>query len=287
MSPRIDWAWSVRRELWENRGLWMAPLVIASLALGAAVWHSPRFAARMRMIEELPARDQVVAVVVQYGMTAGAILFISWIAALFYALDALNGERRDRSILFWKSMPVSDTTTVIAKASIPLLVVPLIACTMALATQALMLLMHTVVLYAKGIDPGLLWSRLPFFGMPVGMFYGMFAHALWFAPIFGYLLLVSVLAPRAPFLWAFVPFFAVFVVETLTFGTGHLMDFIRTRLYGGMSAFKPEALKQPITELSQLDPVRFFSQPGLWLGLLAAAAFIAAAIRLRRYRDPN
>ena len=287
MSARVHWMWSVKRELWENRGLWLAPLVIASLALGAAIWHSSRFAARVRSLPGLPAHDQVPAAILQYGIAASAILFISWIAAVFYSLDALNGERRDRSILFWKSMPVSDTTTVLAKATIPLVMVPVIACAFALVTQALMLGLHTGVLFGKGVDPAILWSRMPFVGMPVGMVYGMFAHALWFAPIFGYLLFISALAPRAPFLWAFVPFFGLFAAETLTFGTGHVVAFIRDRLYGGMTAFKPDALKQPITELSQLDPARFLSQPGLWLGLLAAAAFIAAAIRLRRYREPT
>ena len=59
---------------------------------------------------------------------------------MFYCLDALYGERRDRSILFWKSLPVSDLTTVLSKASIPIVVLPLLTFAVTVATQLIMLL---------------------------------------------------------------------------------------------------------------------------------------------------
>ena len=41
-----------------------------------------------------------------------------------------------------------------------------------------------------------------------------------------------------------------------------------------------------IDRLLQLDPVRFLTSHGLWIGLMAAAASLTAAARLRRYRKP-
>jgi hypothetical protein len=35
-----------------------------------------------------------------------------------------------------------------------------------------------------------------------------------------------------------------------------------------------------------MTPGAFLGEPGLWIGLLVAAALIAAAVRMRRYRDP-
>ena len=88
------------------------------------------------------------------------------------------------------------------------------------------------------------------------------------------------------FLWAFLPLFAIVAVEWLAFRTTHFAALLWSRIVGGMIAFKPDAMKHPIMEVSQLDPGRFFSSPGLWLGLVFAVVCVAAAIRLRRYREP-
>ena len=284
MSARRQWAWSVRRELWENRSLYVAPMLISVIVLIGAIGHINPYLARV-VAGSSTAQKQLYAVVTPYGLAAAAVLFIAWIAAVFYCLDALNGERRDRSILFWKSMPVSDLTTVLAKFTVPMLAVPVIAIVIALATQIGISIVHTVAMMAKGIDPALLWAVLPP-QMPVGMVYGMFVHSLWFAPVFAYLLLVSSIVPRAPFLWAFVPVFGAYAIETIFFSSQHVLTFLKYRMIAG-TAFKPDAMKTPITHVSQLDPARFFSNPDLWLGLALAAAFIAIAVRQRRYRDPT
>jgi ABC-2 type transport system permease protein len=278
------WQWSVRREVWENRSLYLAPLAIAAIALVANFVRAGRFAESVRALPTLEGSKQVIAAVVPYGLTAAVILLTGWIVAMFYSLDALNGERRDRTILFWKSMPVSDLTTVLAKASVALVLVPLVVCAIAFATQFIMLVMHGAVLLAKGIDPGTLWSRLPFFGMWGAIVYGMAVHALWYAPIVAYLLLVSVMVRRAAFLWAILPFIAAYAVETIAFGSQHVAQFLKFRLLGAMTvAFRSDAMKEPVP---LLDPLGFLSSPGLWIGLAFAAAFLAAAVRLRRYREP-
>lgn len=286
MNPRATFRWSVRREIWEHRGIYLAPLAIAALVLVGFFIHVGQWAGNLRGIEALAPAKQLHAVILPFGLAASVILFTAWIVGLFYCLDALNAERRDRSILFWKSMPVSDLTTVLAKAAIPMAVLPLAAIAVALATQVVMLVVGSAVLAAKGMSPAIPWTYVPWVQTTLAMLYGMAAHALWFAPIFGWMLLVSAWAKRAPFLWAFMPFFAAMVLEKVAFGTQYVWLLVAHRVTGGMRAFKADATKDPITQLSQLDPFAFLALPGLWLGLFFSLACIAAAVRLRRRREP-
>jgi len=229
-------------------------------------------------------------VVKHFNVAPAPIMLATFLVGIFYALDALYSERRDRSILFWKSMPVSDRTTVLSKASIPLVVLPLIAFALSLATLAVMLFVSTAVLLANGMSPAALWAEVGLAQEPLIMLYGLTVHTLWFAPIYGWLLLVSVWARRTPVLWAALPLFAISVVEHLAFDTSHFISLLEYRVAGAMAeAFAVQ--QQPgdagiIDPLGQLTPARFLSTPGLWIGLALAAAFLAAAVRLRRNREP-
>jgi ABC-2 type transport system permease protein len=233
----------------------------------------------------MPPAQQRMIVATPFSMTAAVILLTGVIVGFFYCLDALHGERRDRSILFWKSMPVSDTTTVLSKAMIPFAVIPAVAFVVALATQLIVLVLTAVALSIKGVDTSLMFDRLPLM-MPVTMLYGVVVHAFWYLPLYALFLMVSA-TTRRPFLWIMVPPIVIQILEKIAFNTSYSGDFIKYRLMGAMAeAFKPKALDRPVTDLSQLDPTRFLSSPGLWLGLIAAAAFLYAAIRLRRSREP-
>jgi ABC-2 type transport system permease protein len=148
-----------------------------------------------------------------------------------------------------------------------------------------MLLLSTVVLLVSGVGAATLWTRLP--QMTLVMLYGLTVHALWHAPLYGWLLLVSGWARRATFLWAVLPLLAIGVLERIVFQTSHFASLVKYRLIGGLRvAFALEGQGGAIDRLSQLDPARFLSSPGLWIGLVAAVAFLAAAARLRRYREP-
>jgi ABC-2 type transport system permease protein len=251
------------------------------------LFHAGAWAEPLRNLSRLDGAKQLRAVIIPFGMGASVVLLTTWIVGVFYALDALHGERRDRSILFWKSMPVSDLATVASKAAVPLLVLPLVGLGIALATQVLMLLAASGTLAYKGMDPSIPWTHVPWASTTVAMVYGMAMHALWFAPIFAWLLLVSSWARRSPFLWAVLPVLAGVAIERIAFGTGHFAAFLQHRITGGMQAFVPEAARAPITHLAQLDPARFLSLPGLWLGLAFALACLALAVWLRRLRDPS
>ena len=285
MSPHALFAWSVRREVWENRSVVVAPLAVAALALAGFVFHVLRTHAPAAPI---PPAKLATVMAFPYSIAASMILVVGWVVGIFYAADALHSERRDRSILFWKSMPVSDLVTVGAKASMPLAVIPFVACVIAFATQVLMLLAASAIYAGSGKDAAAAWNAWPLGRQTVVMLYGVAIHALWFAPIYGWLLFVSGWARRAPLLWAVVPVIGLSILEKIALGTSWVDQAVGYRVFGAMrEGFDRDALRRPITQLSQLDPERFFSNPHLWIGLAVAAAFIALAVRLRRWREPN
>jgi ABC-2 type transport system permease protein len=193
----------------------------------------------------------------------------------------LHGERRERSILFWKSLPVSDFTTVLSKATIPLVVLPVVSFAIIVVTQFIMMLISTAALLPSGLA-STTWENFSLFQQAFVLLYGLIAIALWHAPIFGWALLVSGWVRRATFLWAVLPLLAIGFFEKITFNTSYFASMLKDRLLG----FAPEAFEFSAHAIPRLTPGRYLSSPGLWLGLIFAAVFIAAAIRLRRYRGP-
>jgi ABC-2 type transport system permease protein len=207
------------------------------------------------------------------------------IVGVFYSLDCLYGERRDRSILFWKSLPVSDLTAVLSKFTIPIVIVPLISFVITIATQWLMLLFSSVILLGSGVNIASLWKEASFVHVSLVLFYHLLTvHGLWYAPLYGWLFLVSAWAPRAPFLWAALPPFVIYGVEKIAFNTSHFLELLQYRLAGPQNAMSPHNGQDDF--MASLIPTHFFSEPGLWIGLLITAIFLAGAVRLRRYQGP-
>jgi ABC-2 type transport system permease protein len=293
--------WSVRRELWENRSIYVAPFAVAALYLFghliSVIWtpHSMRYLWMPHSMSEvamLGPADQRIALAMPYSHAAMLLMVIAFIVGIFYSLDALHGERRDRTILFWKSLPVSDLTTVLSKASIPLVVLPLLLFAVTVALQQTMRLLALATLGVNGGGAAALWTRLPLFEMELVTLYGTTVLVLWHAPIYCWFLLVSGWARRATFLWAVLPVVAIAVVENIAFHTSYFGVLLQDRLFGfAPAAFDlKDANGVPVDAhfipLSQLAPGRFLSSPSLWLGLVFAVICLAAAIRLRRYREP-
>ncbi len=280
--------WSVWRELWENRSIYIAPLIVAAFEVFGFAISTIGLADRRRAVLLLDAAHQRAAIEQPYDLAAMMMIFVVFIVGVFYCLDALHGERRDRSILFWKSLPVSDLTTVLSKVTIPLVVLPLIAFAIVVCVQVIMLLQTSVVLISHGISPATTWAHFPVFQNWLVLLYGLAAIALWHAPIYGWLLLVSGWARRATFLWAVLPIIAIQIFEKITFNTSYFGSLVKHRLMGfAPDAFEFHGRDHPtIDSLAQLTPGRYLSSPGLWIGLVFAAAFLAAAVRLRRYRGP-
>jgi ABC-2 type transport system permease protein len=288
MSKMRTFYWSVRRELWENPALWVAPLAIEAVVLFGYLVSShtlPRAVANAAA--GIKAAKGHATLDTPFAVAAAAAMMISFFVAVFYALGALHNERRDRSLLFWKSLPVSDLTAVSAKAMIPLVVLPLVSLAVVAVMHLIMLAAATVALLLNNVDPMNLWTRLPFLQFGLALAWGAVVTPLWLAPIYGWLLLVSAWAKRAPFLWAaFIPL-AIIVVEGIAFRTHHFAALIGDHLAGAFGAgFVHNAPTPGRPRMPEIDVWGFISNPGLWIGLAVAAAFLAGAVWMRRTREP-
>jgi ABC-2 type transport system permease protein len=287
--------WSLRRELWENRSIYMALLAVAGLELLGVLTELHSFPIFMRNLAEQGPGEQLM-LAASFAFSTIPLLVTGLIVAVFYCLDALHGERRERSILFWKSLPVSDLTTVVSKAAIPLLVLPLLTCGTVLALQLAKLLLDSVALWTHGASAALLWTGLPWLRMAEELLYGVAAMTLWYAPVYGWLMLVSGWARRSTFLWGVLAPLVLCLVERVVLGTHYLFSLVGYRLGGWLQeafSFPPGYGQQLRAAHVPFDPGRMMfepgnlvASPGLWLGLGFALVFFAAAVRLRRYREP-
>ena len=283
--------WSVRRELWEHRALYVAPLTVAAFSLfGGAI-------SALWLVPTLLTKGGAGLMGI-YPFIAVSVMATALLVTLFYVSAALHAERRDRSLLFWKSLPVSDGTAVLAKFAIPMVFTPAAIIVIVMATQLALLAWSTGVVLLNGLSPALLWARADLTTMWVVLPYGLIVNALWQAPLYAWLLMVSAWARRVPFLWAVAPFVILMMIEAMAraaakaAGAGMrstpVADFVGNRLLGGFAeAFSVDGRAgEAIDRIGQLNPFRTFTSPDLWGGLVATVFLLAAAIWLRRRREP-
>jgi ABC-2 type transport system permease protein len=283
----------MRREFWEHRALWLAPLAVAALLAVVAVIG--RIHIDMDEAPDLSSQPQRVALfsIIQFVLAMPLYVLIIFVGS-FYLLDCLYAERKDRSILFWKSLPVSDGLTVCSKLLVGLVVLPFGVFALALVAH----LVFTAILEARvalgSLPPIFSWSSYEWLRTETVMLLLTFFAVLWFAPIAAYLLLISAWVRRAPILWATLPFVLGPLLEWVAFGTHYLKDFINYRVFGIFGMLGVEHLNliskhgphRPVgSALEVLDFRGALMSIDLWLGLAATAALVYAATRIRRYRD--
>lgn len=288
LSPTRPFYWSVRRELWENRWIYVGQLAVAGVFLVGFVFNMTRWLDKIRSLSTNDPGKYWEIISEPYNIGAGALMGTLILMIIFYSSDALYGERRDRSILFWKSLPVSDATTVLAKASIPVVVLPLLTFAMTIAVHLIMLLLSSIVLPASGISWASWWKELAIFQLwGMLLYHILLAHVLWPLPVYCWLILVSGWARRAPLLWAALPVVVIGGLEKLIFHTSHFAHMVGTRLFGtGAPTDITMGEMFPTGPMTHLTPLRYLGSPGLWMGFVVAAVFLALAVRMRRYRDP-
>ena len=289
LSATQPFYWSLRRELWEYRSLYLAPLAIAGVALLGFVITT---LGRGLSTRDLALRRNILLEMNDFP--ALLIMATALIVAVFYCLDTLHAERHDRSILFWKSLPVSDLTTVLAKASIPIIFFQLITFAITFVMQLIMLMISTIALWGSGLSAGMLWSHS--LHLSLMLLYHLIAiHGLIFAPYYAWLILVSAWARRAALLWATLPLLAIGLFERIVFRTIYFAQLLGYPLTGGpitgtfaaSQANKAAGVGAMAGEiLSMPSPAHFLLSPSFWLGLAVTAVFLFAAVRLRRYREP-
>jgi len=222
----------------------------------------------------------------------------------FYCLGALYDDRKDRSVLFWKSLPISDRDTVVSKALGALVVAPVIAIAAAMITiLGFMAFISLVVLIHGGNPYTLLWGP----GNPLSVLVHLLAsipvYAVWALPTVGWLMLCSAWARSKPFLWAvmipvfagiFVSWFDVMDLFNLESGWfwGHIVGrSLLSAVPGGwLTLLDVDHVQNPEQLGSLLDVGRsyaVFLKPDMWIGAVAGVAMLVGAIRLRRWRDDN
>lgn len=321
--------WLLRREFWEHKGsMFWAPAIVSALLVllvggtmvyGMAVHGAPgivhvngqavssgAFAAAM------PAESRAMVAKVASGMyiAAGSPLFlILTFVVFFYCLGALYDERRDRSILFWKSLPVSDGMTVLSKAITALCVAPVISIAFAVVASLALLLIGCVAMAIGGVHlGGTILTQPDLYLQPLRLAALLPVYVVWALPTIGWLLLVSCWARTKPFLWAVgVPLIALLLVKWISYTLENfsgsplnimpLAQEIVARLLtgivpgiwfsftGGIPPGMHQNVQGPDVQVLFEASWMTLATAQAWIGALCGAVMIFGAIRLRRWRD--
>jgi ABC-2 type transport system permease protein len=288
--------WLMRREFWEHHAIFIAPLMTAVVILIAG------FTGGIQASQN-PSNSAEKLADVAHFLTSWFVLpffIVNGFVAIFYLMDSFYGERKDRSVMFWRSLPVSDTATVAAKLSTGLVLAPLLAALIAALSMPLIAFCFRVHFAGQEFSAlPLMWNPRYFFEAATLWGYVLVVGVLWFLPVAAWFLAVSAWAPKSPFLWGLVPPGALFALEKIVRGTSWIGDQIADRIAGWMplafdaGVMSPGGLKVtvdgtrraiPTDLLSLINPSGLLSSPRLWIGLLVGALLVFVAIQGRRYR---
>lgn len=299
----------LKRELWEHRAIYVTPLVVALIIVMMSITGQVAVSAFDQVVDvallgaaNLGEAERASAITVL--MMSVSLLFIlaMWVLTIFYTLDSLYAERKDKSILFWRSIPITDAETVISKLVTAMFVIPLVTFAVLAATHILVLVVSSIWVSFRGANAGyLIWQAAPLFDNWLATLIFLLAIPLWLAPFIGWFLLVSAYTKRSPLLVAFLPIILLPMLERTLVGTRMFADAIFVRsgkmpLFQGVDTMglwsdDGEALhelgRSGISLLSLVDLGGFLASPGLWLGLVVCGLFVTAATYVRRYRDES
>ena len=304
------WLTLIRREFWEHRALWVAPVVVAALLVFVTTLSGGlHISADSRIEIDGEAIDLAQKLTPDnasklFGVLIAGLyvpqLIVVLVVLFFYLLDALYGERRDRSILFWKSLPVSDAHTVLTKASVALLVVPLGVWVLSVLTSLVTVGVLNAKLDGSAFAIAVQWNTPVWFGVQGAMFVGTLIAALWYAPIAAALLLISAWARRNVFLWAVLPPVGLMLLEETAFDTNYVARFLEYRFGAffdamGMGVQRNESgvgvMADELAKISdvynKLDVTPLLANVDLWIGVAVAIAMVWLTVQVRRRSDDS
>ena len=291
--------WLVRREFWENRAIWLIPAALSALLILAALFGGYQVVgavdlSTVRSVVQAGALDGMIVIVATFFVVMA--IYSTW-----YLLDCLYADRKDRSILFWKSMPISDSVTVASKLGIALILIPL--CYFAFADLTTLLMAFIISVRAGASIGSSLWRGDLWLEIQALWLYLIVTTAIWYLPVAGWLLLVSAWAKRAVILWSILPPLALVLAERMFLGTHVIAGQLAARLgllgYAShafqytpgaanwvMTEIGHDTITTPVSVYRFLNAGGFLSSPETWIGAAAGALLIAAAIQLRiRYTE--
>ena len=296
----------IKREIWEHRSIWMTPAIIALVISVAILTGQMSISAYGEHVDIAIAgasnADVVhrrVAIMAALGAITGIFAAGAAILIVFYSLDSLYSERKDKSILFWRSLPVTDAETVISKLLTATLMIPIAALAGAFATHLVFMTMSSVWLMIEGGDAGhLIWSSAPIFDVWGAAILTAIATTIWMSPFIGWFFFVSAYTRRMPLLLALLPLIILPLMEIALLPTEFLAKAIGSRftdmplagvdfgdLFDDDTLFQLSA--ENVSMIAALDIGRFFASPEVWAGLVVCGLFATAAIYVRRYRDDS
>ncbi|MGD8326313.1 MAG: hypothetical protein PVF65_05310 [Sphingomonadales bacterium] len=302
----------LKREAIEHRnGMLLTPLIIAAMIalvlLVSSVSGTQMIRIELDDVDRAVAMEELqselhgempkvkAALGIALHVLSMPLLVVSMIVAVFMLLGSLYDERAERSILFWKSMPVTDTSTVLSKLTTGALLIPLAAAIIGFALQLFTLAILSIFGSVNGLPIGLnVWSIAPLFQVWWSTIMLIVFGGLWAAPFLAWLLLASAWAPRTPFLFAFVPVAVIALLEGLFNKTTWFIEQVGNRLSGSgmletlgerfdhMDDFDGLDLLDTPLHITLNDIATVLAMPQLWIGLVVAAGFTATAIYVRR-----
>jgi ABC-2 type transport system permease protein len=294
--------WLIKREFWEHKGAF----VWTPLAIGAITFF---MSAMMSFSGQTNISADMNIAVTAMTITAFPILFSTYCVSLFYLAGTLYEERKNRSVLFWKSLPISDTATVLSKAGTALIVAPALAYTIAIGFGYLLLMLFAVAPPFNGqVNLGSRFDSAALVQIPLLLLGTIPVYALWALPTVGALLLVSAWARSSPLRWVVsLPLVLGVGVTWLNHSFGftdnmawYWSDIVSRGFLSNVPfswfVFNPSSgfaalTTTPGPEISIKLSSWFSSSwrqlttPNLWIGVAAGSAMIYAAIRIRRWKD--
>lgn len=288
------------REYWENRrAIFTTPLVITALSMVLIIVSMGVFGRAIHIDGESYTLGEVIANMSSHEAqelsdhinhlllaSSAPIMIGVWFCMVFTALGSLYDEKKDSSILFWKSMPVSDLQTILSKMLTVTVVIPVIAIGFTFIFQIFLLIVGSF--YTIGTEYSawsLLWSSTNLPALVLNEVVYMAMYSLWALPIFAWFMLASVIAKRTPLLVATIPVALIALFEGLFFHSEHLVRFIGLRLSGAHILGTENGFGQNFTQFSprtSLDIIQSATQPAFWIGLGIAAGLLYATILLRK-----
>ena len=298
----------IKRELWEHRAIFVTPIAIASIVtLGTlmALMLAGEFRQELdlaifgaqNVVGEMERRAFLTAF---FGGTSWLFLLGLGVLSVFYALDSLYAERKDKSILFWRSLPVTDAETVLSKLLTAAFVIPAVAIAGIIVTHLVNLVIMSAWIASKGGSAGVLvWGSVPFFDNWMATILVIYASAIWMSPFLGWFLFVSAWTKRSPFMVAFLPLVLIPLIEGIFLRSSHFAEAVWARgakipLFQAdidVEEFFDEdniqLSEEMISLLNHIDLGRFFSSIDTWIGIIVCGLLTTAAIYVRRYRDES